>query len=348
MKLASGLLSPIIFAVFVAILCLPIVRWLQAKGLPTWAALLLLIVGVLVLGVALTLFVFLSLSQLRDNLPAYQAQLVALLAQIATWLAPLDIDLATTIRNLFDPTTIINTITSVLSQMINGLILALLILVGVVFTMLESDRFGAKLRAVGTRHPVVTQLARFSAQMQQFFYLRTINNLIVAVGSAIFLVVMRIDFALVWAVLIFFLSYIPNIGIIIACIPAVMLALLQHGIGTTLVVVVGLTAINYIGDYAITPRLMSQGLGLSQFTVFFSFFIWAYIFGAVGGLLSVPLTLLVKLLLETNDDTHWLAVLMDDQIPAPPAATDGTQAACEATTSPISREKRDDAHAPLI
>jgi AI-2 transport protein TqsA len=126
-----------------------------------------------------------------------------------------------------------------------------------------------------------------------------------------------------------FLSYIPNIGIIIACIPAVALALIQHGVVTALVVVVGLTAINYIGDYAITPRLMSQGLDLSQFTVFFSFFVWAYIFGAVGGLLSVPLTLLVKLLLEANDDTRWLAVLMDDKVPA---ALE-TAAARELTTS---------------
>ncbi len=155
-------------------------------------------------------------------------------------------------------------------------------------------------------------------------------NLLVAAGSAIFLLVMRIDFALLWAVLIFFLSYIPNIGIVIACIPAVALALLQHGVISALVVVVGLTAINYIGDYALTPRLMSQGLGLSQFTVFFSFFIWAYIFGAVGGLLSVPLTLLVKLLLSVSDDTRWLAVLMDDQAPAAPATVPAPRAASAA------------------
>jgi predicted PurR-regulated permease PerM len=316
MKLASGLFSPIIFAVFLAVLCLPIVCWLQRKGLPTWASLLLLIVGVLALGVALTLFIFLSLGQVRDNLPAYQAQLVALRGQIEVWLSRLDIDLATTALNLIDPATIINTVTSVLSQTINGLILAVLILVGMGFTMLESKRFGDKLRyGLGTTHPLVIQLARFSTAVQQFFYLRTINNLIVAVGSAVFLVVMRVDFALVWAVLIFFLSYIPNIGIIVACIPAVALALIQYGVVTALVVAVGLTAINYVGDYAITPRLMSQGLGLSQFTVFFSFFVWAYIVGAIGGLLSVPLTLLVKLLLETSHDTRWLAVLMDDTVP---------------------------------
>lgn len=272
MKLASRLLSPIIFAIFVAVLCLPIVRWLQRKGLPVWASLLLLIVGVLALGVALTLFIFLSLGQVRDQLPAYQAQLVALRGQIEARLARLDIDLATTVLNLIDPATIINTITGLLSQTINGLILALLILVGVVFTMLESKRFGDKLRAdLGTRHPLVTQLAWFSTQAQQFFYLRTINNFIVAVGSAVFLVAMQIDFALLWAVLIFFLSYIPNIGIIVACIPAVALALLQYGVVAALVVAVGLTAINYIGDYTITPRLMSQGLGLSQVTVFSRF-----------------------------------------------------------------------------
>jgi AI-2 transport protein TqsA len=211
MKLASGLLSPLIFAIFVAVLCLPTMRWLQRKGLPTWLAVLLLIVGVLALGVALTLFIFLSLGQVRDNLPVYQAQLAALRAQIEAWLARLDIDLATSILNLIDPATIMSTITSLLSETINGLVLAVLILIGVVFTLLESTRFGDKLRfGFGTMHPLLTQLARFSTAVQQFFYLRSINNLIVAVGSAIFLLVMRVDFALLWAVLIFFLSYIPT------------------------------------------------------------------------------------------------------------------------------------------
>ena len=83
-------------------------RWLQRKGLPTWASLLLLIVGVLALGVALTLFIFLSLGQVRDDMPSYQAQLVALRGQIEVWLSRLDIDLATTTLNLIDPATIID------------------------------------------------------------------------------------------------------------------------------------------------------------------------------------------------------------------------------------------------
>ena len=334
MKLASELLSSLIFAIFVAILCLPMLRWLQRKGLPTWLAVLLLIVGVLALGVALTLFIFLSLRQVRDHLPLYQTQLTALRAQIEAWLSRLDIDPATSILNLVDPATIMNTVTSLLSKTINGLILAVLILIGLVFTLLESTRFEDKLRfGFGTTHPLITVLARFSTAVQQFFYLRTINNLIVALGSAIFLLVMRVDFAVLWGVSIFFLSYIPNIGIVIACIPAVALALIQHGVVAALLVVVGLTAINYIGDYVLTPRLMSQGLDLSQVTVFFSFFLWAYIFGPVGGLLSVPLTLLVKLLLEASDDTRWLAVLMGDRIPAAPATTPDSPAAREEATA---------------
>ena len=334
MKLASELLSSLIFAVFVAILCLPMLRWLQRKGLPTWLAVLLLIVGVLALGVALTLFIFLSLGQVRDHLPLYQTQLTALRAQIEAWLSRLDIDPATSILKLVDPATIMTAITSLLSKTINGLVLAVLILIGLVFTLLESTRFGDKLRfGFGTTHPLITVLARFSTAVQQFFYLRTINNLVVALGSAIFLLVMRVDFAVLWGVLIFFLSYIPNIGIVIACIPAVALALIQHGVVAALLVVVGLTAINYIGDYVLTPRLMSQGLDLSQVTVFFSFFLWAYIFGPVGGLLSVPLTLLVKLLLEASDDTRWLAVLMGDQIPAAPASAPDSPAAREEATA---------------
>jgi len=314
-KLASGILSPIIFAVFVAILLLPIIRWLERKGLPTWAALLLLTVGVLALVMVLTLFLLLSLGQVRDHLPAYQARLAALGTQIKVWLDRLHVD-ATTLQKLMDPPTVISALTSVLSQTTNGLILAFLILLGIGFTMLESTRFEDKLRyAFGGDHPMVAVFTQFSTQVQRFFSIRALNNLIVAAGSAVFLVVMRIDFALLWAVLIFFLSYVPSIGIIIACVPAVALALIQYGVVTGLVVVAGLTLINYISDYILTPRMMSQGLGLSAFTTLLSFFVWAYLLGAVGALLSVPLTLLVKLLLEASPDTRGLAALMSDQVP---------------------------------
>ncbi len=148
MKLAGGILSPIIFAVFVAILWLPLVRWLQRKGLPTWAA-LLLFVGVLAVGVALIVFIFLSLSQLHDNLPAYQTQVAALGAHIQGWLARFGIDAATIRLPQIEPATVISTITGVLSQTINSLILALLILVGIIFTRGESDRFGAKWHRLG-------------------------------------------------------------------------------------------------------------------------------------------------------------------------------------------------------
>jgi predicted PurR-regulated permease PerM len=186
---------------------------------------------------------------------------------------------------------------------------------------------------LGSDHPMVAVLTRFSTQVQRYFYLRTINNLIVAAGSAVFLVVMRIDFVLLWAVLIFLLSYVPNIGIIIACVPAVALALVQYGVVTALVVVVGLTLINAIGDYALTPRMMSQGFGLSAFTILLSFFVWTYLLGAAGGLLSVPLTLLVKLLLEASPDTRGLAVLMSDKVPgrAEPSSEKGLEdRACRA------------------
>ncbi|QBD76796.1 AI-2E family transporter [Ktedonosporobacter rubrisoli] len=102
----------------------------------------------------------------------------------------------------------------------------------------------------------------------------------------------------------------PNVGIVIACIPPVLLALIQHGLIGALVVIVVLFIINLIGDNVITPQLMGSGLDLSQSVVFFTFVFWTWMFGAIGALLSVLLTVLVKLILETNDETRWLAVIM--------------------------------------
>lgn len=317
LKFASSILAPIIFSLFMAILCLPILSWLQRKHVPTWLALLFILLGLFICIALLGLFIYVSLNGLDERLPVYEERLQALISQVRPVLQQLGIDTSGVVpTNSVNIGQLFGTISSFLRATITSLTSLFLIMLGITFALLEAGSFAEKLRRSGSRAQAALAVGvRFSSASQQFFYLKAINNLIVAVGATLFLLFYRIDFALLWGVLIFFLSYIPNIGIVLACVPPVILALLQYGLVGALIVVGVLFVINLIGDNAITPRLMGTGLDISPSIIFFSFIFWTWVFGVVGALLSVPLTVLVKFICEANDETRWLATLMSSSKP---------------------------------
>ncbi len=120
-----------------------------------------------------------------------------------------------------------------------------------------------------------------------------------------------LDFALVWGVVAFLLNYIPTIGSIIAAVPAVLLAAVQLGFGRAVLIAAGYVVVNTVLGNLVEPALMGRRLGLSTLVVFLSLVFWGWVWGPVGMLLSVPLTMVVKILLENTDDLRWVAVLLD-------------------------------------
>jgi predicted PurR-regulated permease PerM len=124
------------------------------------------------------------------------------------------------------------------------------------------------------------------------------------------LYVLGVDYVLLWALLAFLLNYIPNIGSIIAAIPAVLLALAQLGPAVAGLTALGFVLTNTVMGNMVEPRFLGRGLGLSTLVVFLSLIFWGWLLGTVGMLLSVPLTMIVKIALEGNDDTRWIALLL--------------------------------------
>ena len=119
-----------------------------------------------------------------------------------------------------------------------------------------------------------------------------------------------LDYALLWGVLAFMLNFVPNIGSIIAAVPAILLALVQLGFLGALGVGAVFMLANVILGSVLEPKYMGQGLGLSTLVVFLSLLFWGWVFGPVGMLLSIPLTIMLKLALQTNLQTQWIAVLL--------------------------------------
>ena len=126
-----------------------------------------------------------------------------------------------------------------------------------------------------------------------------------------------VQYAILWATLSFLLNYIPNIGSIIAAVPIIVQALLLNGFIVGLGVLVGVVVINVGIGSALEPRLMGKKLGLSTLVVFLSLLFWGWLLGTVGMLLSVPLTMALKIALEASPTTAKYAALLSDSSSLP-------------------------------
>ena len=140
---------------------------------------------------------------------------------------------------------------------------------------------------------------------------------ITGIAIGIWLAILGVNHAFLWGLFAFLLNYVPNIGSIIAAIPAVLLALIQLGLGSAILVGIGYLVVNVVVGSIIEPKYMGKGLGLSTLVVFLSLVFWGWVLGPVGMVLSVPLTMVLKIGLESKEDTRWIAVLLGS---APPVS----------------------------
>lgn len=218
---------------------------------------------------------------------------------------------------------------------------AVLILVTTVFLLMEASTLPSKMQAIAGDAPSrMDRLRQIADEVNQYMAIKTSTSLLTGGFITAVLWLLGVDFALLWGVTAFLLNFVPNIGSIIAAIPAVLLALLQHGFGVAAVVVGLYVAVNLFIGYFLEPRWMGRGLGLSTLVVFVSLVFWGWVLGPVGMVISVPLTMAVKIALEGSSETRWLAILMG---PGGTQATSPAQLATLSTsTPPTSRNKPGD------
>lgn len=322
MRAAQDLLAPIFLDTVLAILFTPALRWLERKGLPGWLALVVL---TLILAAFLLLLIFvvvISLSQLEARLPIYQALLIQRIGTLETALAGLGIDVKNGIKfDITNESTLvraaITTVTGVLSNLA-GVVFYLFLL----FLMLASSKGLA--RKVTARQIEGNLFAQrfgiYAQQIQKQYRIQALSNFLCALGITIELIFFRVDFALLWGLLAFILAFIPNIGLILATLPAILIALILYGPVTALLIATIAVLVNAAMDNLVTPRFMGTGLNLPILAIFLSFLVWSWVFGFLGALLAVPATLLIRTLLRSRHETHHLALFLEKN---------GTQAPAE-------------------
>jgi len=181
--------------------------------------------------------------------------------------------------------------------------------------LVESRSVATKFQTrLQTGNNLAIQLGNYTRQIQKQYRIQATSNLLSAVALTAEFLLFGIDGAFLWGFLAFILGFIPNVGLIIACIPAIIIGFILHGIGTAIVILVIGIILNATMDNAVTPRIHGKGLNLPVLLVFTSFLFWSWVFGFVGALLAIPATLLVKALLQGRQETRFLVVLLSGKV----------------------------------
>ena len=313
-KATAAIIVPFLLAAFIATLCAPLLFWLQRRGVPNTLAVVIIFLGLLVIGLILLIFVGRSLGSLSQELPTYQERLAGLLTQVFVWLKSqgLDVDGNNFLfTDYFSPKVIMNLVSYGLSMLRSLFTNMFLILLTVLFILLEAAGFPRKLEAAFPDHESLGHFETISANVNRYMGFKALMSMATGVSIWILLAIIGVDFAGTWGLLAFFLNFIPAIGSIIAAIPAILWALVQLGLPSALLTALAYLAVNIIIGNFLDPRIVGRKLGLSPLVVLISLFFWGWVLGAVGMVLSVPLTMIAKIALATHEDTRWIAIMLE-------------------------------------
>ncbi|GGW75324.1 AI-2E family transporter [Alteromonas halophila] len=311
-KAASTIMVPFLLSVFIAIACSPIIQWTSRYGVPRWLSITLVILMIVVFGFLLAGLVGQSMTEFRENLPEYRQKLDSEFAWIVSKLADFNIHInRELIESHLDPGVAMSVATDFITGMGGVLSNLVLILLTVVFMLFEADTIPKRLHvAMADPDMKFQHIDRFIQSVKSYLAIKTMVSLATGLIIGVWLWVMDIDHFMLWAVLAFMLNYIPNIGSIIAAVPVVLIAFVQYGPASAGFAALGFVLVNTIMGNLVEPRLMGRGMGLSTLVVFLSLIFWGWLLGTVGMLLSVPLTMVVKIALESRHESQWLAALL--------------------------------------
>ena len=316
LQMAKVFLVPFLIAVFLALITVRPMLWLQRKRIPSFLAALFIVTTILLIFGILGTILGSSIAEFTAALPGYQAQLDVIVAGVFDFVVKhLNGDESMeSLGDMIDPGWVMGLVATILNSLKGVLTNTFLIIFTMIFMLLEVSSVGTKVEAaLGRSAESLERPREFLHNLGRYLGIKTIVSSATGACAGVLAWSIGLDFPLLWAMLAFLFNYIPTIGSIIAAVPAVLLALVQLGPGAAGVTAMGFAAINVVFGNIIEPRLMGYGVGLSPLIVFVGLVFWGWVFGPVGMLLSVPLTMTLKLALESDERTKWVAILIGSE-----------------------------------
>jgi AI-2 transport protein TqsA len=335
LKLAHGFLIPVLVAFFIATVSFPLLNFLREKKIPRALAVLLTVAVDFVFLAALAVLAITLIGDLQEKWNSkYASEFSSQIREASASLAlklneygvpdaqeKIDEAVNKNVSNLqnirFEK--IWDVGAGVLGRVVGFLGTFLITLVLTVFMLSEARMFGRRLEAISlARGPNLSRMLNATKDIQRFLAIKTAISVVTGVLAGFLCWAAGLDFYILWGILAFFFNFIPVVGSIIAGVPPTILALLDSGAGLPNAVLVAggyLLINNFLGNF-VEPMLVGRRFGISTLVVVISVVFWGWLWGPIGMLLAVPLTMVLKVILESSDEFRWIGVAISAEQPS--------------------------------
>ena len=321
LRAVAWLVAPVLLALVVVVAMAPVQSWLRRVGVPRWLATTALLLLVWTVLLAFVTLLVVSVAQFAALLPDYAGQAEILIGEVVRDLNDVGIvsgQLSDLVRQI-DYSQLVGLATDLLGRLTSAASTLVLLLSALVFMAIESSGFSRRMALVGQERPhLPVAMTLFAQGTRSYLLVSTVFGGIVAVGDWIALAIIGVPAAGLWGLLAFITNYVPNIGFVLGVVPPAILGLLAGGWGELVAIVVVYSLLNFVVQTLIQPRFVGDSVGLSMTVTFIALLFWGWVMGALGALLAIPLTLLVKaLLVDVDPRGHWLDALLREEPRAP-------------------------------
>jgi predicted PurR-regulated permease PerM len=313
LKAAQPILIPVLLALLLAILCTPAVFWLRRYRVPTVAAVLLVVLVLLGVFTAFGVMVGGSINGFVEAAPRYQERIDEMGQSLKEWVEERGVDVGEIdTSEVFQPGSFIGFLGRGLTALVSTLSNTFVVILILAFMLLEAVGLPVKIQAaLGSSDANLDRFSKAAKEIQKYLGMKTAISAATGLLIGTWLAILGLDFALTWGFLAFLLNFIPNIGSIIAAVPAVLLAMVQLGLTKAILVGAGFVVVNVVLGNVVEPQLMGRTLGMSTLVIFLSLVFWGWLWGPVGMFLSVPLTMILKIGMENSRDLKRVAIMLD-------------------------------------
>ena len=333
LKIAQSFLLPILMAFFVATVSFPLLNFLREKKVPRVVAVLLTVAFDFIFLAGLALLAVTLIGDLQEKWNVrYAAEVSDQIRKASRSLAQtlsaygipdaqekineaVNNNLANLQNIRFERIWYVGT--GVLGRVVGFLGTSLVTLILTVFMLGEARMFGRRLEAISlARGPNLARILSATRDIQRFLAIKTAISLLTGILAGLLCWMAGLDFYILWGILAFFLNFIPVIGSIVAGVPPTILALLVAGVPNAVMVAGGYLLINNFLGNLVEPMLVGRRFGISTLVVVISVLFWGWLWGPLGMLLAVPLTMVLKVILEGTDEFRWIGVAISAEQPA--------------------------------
>ncbi|AXJ10956.1 AI-2E family transporter [Arthrobacter sp. PM3] len=314
---ARGIVTPV-FLAFVLTLCVhPIRRWMQARGISRGIATGTTIAAVFGLLTAFAAVLVAAIAQFSALLPQYAPEIAQLGANLSAMLESVGFgpEQVQEVLTGFTPGRILSFLAGILgniTSMVTGLVIILTMLI---LMAVDGSRVPALLTHLNYHRPaLVTAFNGFGNGVRRYMVATTVLGIAQGLFNWLVLVILHVPGALLWGLLSFICSFIPNIGYFIAIVPPLFFGFLTGGWPTVVAIIVIYGGINSVIQSIIQPKYVGNAVSLSETLTFASVLFWAVLLGPIGAVLAVPLTLFVRtILLDADPSISWWRPLTGDR-----------------------------------